>query len=246
MSSFAHPGAIPKVRLQTVCLFRFAIANRRGDGAIIGEPRPAKAAARRRACNGKGPGGGLSRCRFRRPARVRRAPRADSRRYGARLLRSRLTALRERRAHTRINPARARGGARCAPANRFNRRPLYASAFFGTSLAATLTSLQADTTIITGVTTSGCVRATTLDAMQYGFIPYVVRDAVGDRDSRPHEANLFDLAAKYAEVVSESDIVGLIGSRAGWRSRTNQSSTSRDTSPARRDTSNARRETSNR
>ena len=122
----------------------------------------------------------------------------------------------------------------------------YASAFFGTSLAATLTSLQVDTTIITGVTTSGCVRATTLDAMQHGFIPYVVRDAVGDRDSRPHEANLFDLAAKYAEVVSESDIVGLIGSRAGWRSRTNQSSTSRDTSPARRDTSNARREISNR
>jgi maleamate amidohydrolase len=122
----------------------------------------------------------------------------------------------------------------------------YASAFFGTSLAATLTSLQVDTTIITGVTTSGCVRATTLDAMQYGFIPYVVRDAVGDRDSRPHEANLFDLAAKYAEVVSENDIVGLIGSRAGWRSRTNQSSTSRDTSPARGDTSNARRETSNR
>jgi maleamate amidohydrolase len=106
----------------------------------------------------------------------------------------------------------------------------YASAFFGTSLAATFASLQVDTTIITGVTTSGCVRATTLDAMQYGFIPYVVRDAVGDRDSRPHEANLFDLAAKYAEVVSESDIVGLIASRAGWRSRTNQSSTARDTS----------------
>ena len=109
----------------------------------------------------------------------------------------------------------------------------YASAFFGTSLAATLTALDVDTAIITGVTTSGCVRATTLDAMQYGFIPYVVRDAVGDRDSRPHEANLFDLAAKYAEVVSESDTVGLIESRARWRSRTNQSSTARDISTPR-------------
>src|SRR5216683_7280465 len=53
MSSFAHPGAIPKVRLQTVCLSRFAIANRRGDGAIIGELRPAKAAARRRRAMAK-------------------------------------------------------------------------------------------------------------------------------------------------------------------------------------------------
>jgi nicotinamidase-related amidase len=91
----------------------------------------------------------------------------------------------------------------------------YASAFFGTSLAA----LGADTSIITGVTTSGCVRATTLDAMQHGFIPYVVRDAVGDRDQRPHDANLFDLAAKYAEVVSVSEIAALIENRAGWIQR---------------------------
>ena len=83
----------------------------------------------------------------------------------------------------------------------------YASAFFGTSLAATLTSQQIDTVIITGVSTSGCVRATALDACQYGFIPFVVRDAVGDRDPRPHEANLFDLQAKYAEVVSEATIL---------------------------------------
>ena len=83
----------------------------------------------------------------------------------------------------------------------------YASAFFGTSLAATLTSQQIDTVIITGVSTSGCVRATALDACQYGFVPFVVRDAVGDRDPRPHEANLFDLQAKYAEVVSEAHIL---------------------------------------
>ena len=83
----------------------------------------------------------------------------------------------------------------------------YASAFFGTSLAATLTAQGIDTLIIAGVSTSGCVRATAVDACQHGFLPFVVRDAVGDRDPRPHEANLFDLQAKYAEVVSESDIL---------------------------------------
>jgi maleamate amidohydrolase len=86
----------------------------------------------------------------------------------------------------------------------------YASAFFGTPLAATLTAQGVDTVIITGVSTSGCVRASALDACQHGFIPYVVRDAVGDRDPRPHEANLFDLQAKYAEVVSEAEILPLI------------------------------------
>lgn len=78
----------------------------------------------------------------------------------------------------------------------------YASAFFGTSLSSTLTAAGVDTLIITGVSTSGCIRASAVDAIQHGFIPLVVRDAVGDRDSRPHEANLFDLQAKYAEVVS--------------------------------------------
>jgi len=83
----------------------------------------------------------------------------------------------------------------------------YASAFFGTSLAAMLTTRKVDTTIIVGVTTSGCVRATAVDALQNGFVPVVVREAVGDRDPRPHEANLFDLQAKYADVVSERDII---------------------------------------
>jgi nicotinamidase-related amidase len=77
----------------------------------------------------------------------------------------------------------------------------YASAFFGTSLASSLTALGVDTVLIAGLTTSGCVRATALDAMQHGFIPVVVKDAVGDRDARPHEANLFDLGAKYADVI---------------------------------------------
>ena len=79
----------------------------------------------------------------------------------------------------------------------------YASAFFGTSLASTLQSQGVDTVVIVGVSTSGCVRATAVDAVQHGFIPLVVRDAVGDRDAGPHEANLYDLQAKYAEVVDE-------------------------------------------
>jgi maleamate amidohydrolase len=82
----------------------------------------------------------------------------------------------------------------------------YASAFFGTSVAATLTAARVDTLVITGVSTSGCVRATAVDAVQHGFIPIVVRDAVGDRDHRPHEANLFDLQAKYAEVLDSGTV----------------------------------------
>lgn len=83
----------------------------------------------------------------------------------------------------------------------------YPSAFFGTSLPATLTSMGIDTLIVTGLTTSGCIRATVLDTMQYGFIPIVVSDACGDRDPRPHEANLFDLQAKYADVLGETEVV---------------------------------------
>jgi len=86
----------------------------------------------------------------------------------------------------------------------------YASAFFGTSLSATLTAMGCDTVMLAGFSTSGCVRATGLDAMQHGFVPYVVRDACGDRDERPHEASLFDLQAKYAEVVDEQSAIGLL------------------------------------
>jgi nicotinamidase-related amidase len=81
-------------------------------------------------------------------------------------------------------------------------RKQYASAFFGTSLASTLAALRIDTLLIAGVSTSGCVRASAVDCCQHGFVPLVVRDAVGDRAAEPHEANLFDLQAKYAEVVS--------------------------------------------
>ncbi|MGI9644734.1 MAG: isochorismatase family protein [Ilumatobacteraceae bacterium] len=86
----------------------------------------------------------------------------------------------------------------------------YASAFFGTSLASTLSASGIDTLVVTGVSTSGCVRATALDACQYGFVPIVVRDAVGDRDRAVHEANLFDLDAKYADVVSEAEVLDAV------------------------------------
>jgi len=78
----------------------------------------------------------------------------------------------------------------------------YASCFFGTDLVARLNSRRVDTLIITGCTTSGCVRATAVDAVQNGFRPMVVREAVGDRSQAAHEQSLFDLNAKYADVVS--------------------------------------------
>lgn len=90
----------------------------------------------------------------------------------------------------------------------------YASAFFGTSLASTLHAQGIDTLLITGFSTSGCVRASALDALQNGFIPFVVRDACGDRHPRPHHASLFDLQAKYAEVVSETEAIRLMRLRA--------------------------------
>ncbi len=86
----------------------------------------------------------------------------------------------------------------------------YASAFFGTSLAATLHAMGVDTLLITGYSTSGCVRASALDALQHGFIPMVVREACADRHPGPHDANLFDLQAKYAEVVSETDAIAVL------------------------------------
>jgi maleamate amidohydrolase len=83
----------------------------------------------------------------------------------------------------------------------------YASSFFGTSLAAMLTARGADTLIITGCSTSGCIRATAVDAMQSGFRPIVPRECVGDRHDGPHEANLFDINAKYGDVVSLKDVM---------------------------------------
>ncbi len=86
----------------------------------------------------------------------------------------------------------------------------YASAFFGTSLAPTLHGMGIDTLLITGFSTSGCVRASALDALQHGFAPFVVKDACADRHPGPHEANLFDLQAKYAEVIGEGEAIALM------------------------------------
>ena len=77
----------------------------------------------------------------------------------------------------------------------------HASAFVGTSLAATLRSRGVDTVVVAGVSTSGCVRATATDALAAGFRPIVVADACGDRTSALHHQNLADLDAKYADVV---------------------------------------------
>lgn len=82
----------------------------------------------------------------------------------------------------------------------------YASAFFGTSLASTLRALGVDCVLIAGMSTSGCVRATALDTIQNGFIPIVVADACGDRHAAPHDASLFDLQAKYADVMTFAQV----------------------------------------
>jgi len=83
----------------------------------------------------------------------------------------------------------------------------YASAFFGTTLASTLRGWDVDTVVLCGLSTSGCVRASGVDAVQHGFRPMVVAEACGDRAKAPHDAALFDLAAKYADVVSEAEAI---------------------------------------
>ncbi len=80
-----------------------------------------------------------------------------------------------------------------------------ASGFFGTNLASVLVSQGVDSVILCGATTSGCIRATAVDLLQYGWPTLVPRDCVGDRAQAPHEANLFDIQAKYADVVSLED-----------------------------------------
>lgn len=86
----------------------------------------------------------------------------------------------------------------------------YPSAFFGTDLAAQLHAKGIDTVLVTGLSTSGCVRATTLDALCHGFIPLVVEDACGDRDGRVHDSNIFDLKGKYAEIVASDAAIAYL------------------------------------
>ncbi|MGH3134917.1 MAG: isochorismatase family protein [Gaiellaceae bacterium] len=95
---------------------------------------------------------------------------------------------------------------------------LFASAFFGTALSSLLAAKTCDSLIVTGASTSGCVRATAVDALQYGYRPIVPREAVGDRNPDAHAANLYDLDAKYADVVSLAEVIehleGLVAAHA--------------------------------
>jgi maleamate amidohydrolase len=91
-------------------------------------------------------------------------------------------------------------------------RKQFPSAFFATPLAPMLTSRAVDTVILIGCTTSGCIRATAVDAMQYGFRVIVPRECVGDRHQEPHEANLFDIDRKYGDVMSRADVMARLAS----------------------------------
>jgi len=90
-----------------------------------------------------------------------------------------------------------------------------ASGFFGTNLASVLVSQGVDSVILCGATTSGCIRATAIDLLQYGWPTLVPRECVGDRAQAPHEANLFDIQAKYADVVSVEDALAYLESVPG-------------------------------
>ncbi len=90
-----------------------------------------------------------------------------------------------------------------------------ASAFFGTDLDADLRGRGIDTIVMTGCTTSGCIRASAIDSIQYGYHTAVVADAVGDRAHGPHQANLFDIDAKYGDVISTAEALDYVASVSG-------------------------------
>jgi nicotinamidase-related amidase len=107
---------------------------------------------------------------------------------------------------------------------RLHRRPserliekYYASAFFDTPLAEELHAAGIDTLVVTGCTTSGCVRATVVDALQHGFRAIVPEECVGDRSPEQHAANLVDIDGKYGDVVSLTDVLGSFDALAGMR-----------------------------
>jgi maleamate amidohydrolase len=94
----------------------------------------------------------------------------------------------------------------------------YPSPFFGTPLAPMLAALGVDTLILVGCSTSGCVRAGALDGVQHGYRVIVPRECVGDRHDGPHDANLFDINAKYGDVVGREEVIAYLGAlkvRAG-------------------------------
>lgn len=86
----------------------------------------------------------------------------------------------------------------------------YASAFFGTPLMTYLNDLDVDTLVVTGCTTSGCVRATVMDAFSYAFRVIVPEDAVYDRGEASHAINLFDMNQKYADVLTKDEVISFL------------------------------------
>ena len=94
---------------------------------------------------------------------------------------------------------------------------LFASAFFGTALSSLLAASGCDSVIVTGASTSGCVRATVVDAIQHGYRPVVPREAVGDRNRAAHEASLYDIDAKYGDVVALDDVLEHVAGLAAAR-----------------------------
>ena len=98
-------------------------------------------------------------------------------------------------------------------------KKLFASAFYATPLASMLAAQQVDGLIVTGASTSGCVRATAVDALQHGYRVVVPREAVGDRNLAAHEANLYDIDAKYGDVLPLADVISHLEQFAVARAR---------------------------
>ena len=96
---------------------------------------------------------------------------------------------------------------------------LFASAFHGTALSSFLAAEGCDSLIVTGASTSGCIRATAVDALQHGYRPVVPREAVGDRNVAAHEANLYDIDAKYGDVFSLNDVLEHVEQFAAVKAR---------------------------
>jgi maleamate amidohydrolase len=96
---------------------------------------------------------------------------------------------------------------------------LFASAFFGTPLSTLLAAAGCDSVMVTGASTSGCIRATVVDALQHGYRTVVPREAVGDRNPAAHEANLYDIDTKYGDVVSIDEVVAQLEELAGAYAR---------------------------
>jgi maleamate amidohydrolase len=96
------------------------------------------------------------------------------------------------------------------------------SAFFGTDLSSWLIGKGVDTLLVAGCTTSGCVRASVVDSMSYNFRTIVVTDCVGDRAIAPHEANLFDMGQKYADLMTSAEVIGHLTSTTHQQQQQNE------------------------